>query len=55
MKWLVPCWLPCFGRSRHRSRGGGAGALALFPIELLDTSLQGEVQGVDPADAPRLH
>lgn len=28
--------------------------LALFPTELFDTSLQGEVEGVDPADAARL-
>jgi hypothetical protein len=28
--------------------------LALFPTELFDTSLQGEVQGIDPADAARL-
>jgi len=28
--------------------------LALFPTELFDTSLQGEVQGIDPADEARL-
>jgi Protein of unknown function (DUF2380) len=28
--------------------------LALFPIELFDTSLQGEVEGIDPADEARL-
>jgi len=38
---------------------GGAGAaspprLALFPFELVDSSLQGEVQGIDPADRARL-
>jgi hypothetical protein len=38
---------------------GQAGAaerprLALFPFELVDSSLQGEVQGVDPADRARL-
>ena len=50
-----PCWRTA--RDRGRGQRGGRGrpaGLALFPIELLDTSLQGEVQGVDPADAPRL-
>jgi hypothetical protein len=28
--------------------------LALFPTELFDTSLQGEVEGIDPADEARL-
>jgi hypothetical protein len=28
--------------------------LALFPFELIDSSLQGEIEGVDPADQARL-
>lgn len=29
--------------------------LALFDFELIDTSLQGEMEGIDPADQARLH
>jgi Protein of unknown function (DUF2380) len=35
-------------------QGAEPARLALFDLELVDTSLQGEVKGVDPADAARL-
>jgi len=36
------------------SQGAEPARLALFPLELIDTSLEGEVAGIDPAGAARL-
>ena len=55
MKWLVLA-----GAVLHQALAatGASGAdrarLAVFEFELIDTSLQGEMEGIDPADQARL-
>jgi Protein of unknown function (DUF2380) len=42
------------GLAHGRADAAAPPRLALFPFELVDSSLQGEKQGVDPADQARL-
>ena len=55
MKWLVPLAAVLHETLALSVASAAAPArIAVFDFELIDTSLQGEVQGIDPADQARL-
>jgi hypothetical protein len=54
MKWLVVATVVLHEAFATSVAGAEPARLAVFDFELIDTSLQGEMEGIDPADQARL-
>ena len=54
VKWLVLAGAVLQALAATSASGAERARIAVFDLELIDTSLQGEIEGVDPADQARL-